>query len=235
VKTLVFIPARGGSKSIPMKNLALFDGKPLIKHAIKMGVYALGGDFVHPVISTDSPSIKAYAELCAETITHNRPEGLSGDDSNVFDAFKHFWMSERDNHDLWDVCVFLQPTYPLVERWHIDACLQALKLDQGGASAQTIIPVPHDFHEYNQRETAGGNFITFVDRDIRADCYNKQRKPTRYAFGGVLVFSISEALEQETLFPSPSIGIHIPPLPIHDIDSAADLALANLLRKEGVI
>ena len=229
MKTLVFIPARGGSKSIPMKNLALFDEEPLLGTILRLSDWVKGADVV---VSTDSPAIAAYAGMWDVKI-HHRPPKLSDDDSNVFYTFRNWWM-ENSTSDAHETCVFLQPTYPFIKKWHIDACLSVL--GKSGDSAQTIIPVPHDFHEYNQREIdADVQFVNFVNEAIREDCYNKQRKPTRYAFGGVLVFNIQQALDQGTLFPTPSTGVHIPPLPVHDVDNAADLALANLLRREGVV
>lgn len=239
MKTLVFIPARGGSKSIHLKNLAPLGrpfeiGKPLLKHVIKLGKYALREGFVDIAVSTDSSAIKAYARfhgLNDEVIIHNRPVELSEDDSNVFDAFKHFWDGMALH--LWEVCIFLQPTYPFVEKWHIDACLQCLRTDIDAASAQTIIPVPHDYHQLNQRDLDEDGYTNFTHKSARQENYNKQKKPPRFAFGGVLVFRIEDAIKQETLFPTPSIGVQIPKLPVHDIDTSEDLALANFLLEKG--
>ena len=107
-KIIVFIPARGGSKGIPLKNIKKFLGEPLIVHSIN---YAKQSKLVDEVIvSTDSHEIKKIAEGYNSSIV-DRPENISRDDSSTELAIKHI-INEFNIHSD-SIIVLLQPTSPI--------------------------------------------------------------------------------------------------------------------------
>ena len=107
-KIYAIIPARGGSKGIPKKNIIDFDGYPLIYHSIN---FAKQSKFVDEVIvSTDSPEIKKIAEGYHANIL-DRPENISRDDSSTELAIKHI-INEYNIHSD-SIIVLLQPTSPI--------------------------------------------------------------------------------------------------------------------------
>ena len=108
MKNIVVIPARGGSKRIPEKNIQLFGGLPLLAHSIQ---YAIANSALVDAIyvSTDDPSIKATALAYGAKVI-DRPEHLSGDFEPTITAVQH--VLENIGFEVENV-ILLQPTNPL--------------------------------------------------------------------------------------------------------------------------
>lgn len=111
IKTIAIIPARGGSKRLPNKNMLMFGDTPLIAHSINFA--KANQDIISDVyVSTNDINIKSLAfDLGVKVI--NRPEELSGDFSSTVSALKH--VIESINETV-DNVVLLQPTNPLRQR-----------------------------------------------------------------------------------------------------------------------
>lgn len=109
MKTIAIIPARGGSKRLPGKNIRLLDGIPLIEHSIN---YAKGFSNIIDkiIVSTDSPEIKEVALGCGVLVI-DRPQHLSTDFSTSVSALKHV-LESLPGEEVKNV-ILLQPTNPL--------------------------------------------------------------------------------------------------------------------------
>ena len=121
-KILAFIPARGGSKGIPNKNIKLFNGKPLIEWTIES---ALKSKLIHKVIvSSDSKKILSLSKnFGADVIL--RPKNISGDRSTTESAINHCIKNLEDS---FDVIVLLSPTSPIRRNEDIDNAIKQFKL-----------------------------------------------------------------------------------------------------------
>mgnify|MGYP001490280169 FL=1 len=121
-KILAFIPARGGSKGIPNKNIKLFNGKPLIEWTIKS---ALKSKLINKVIvSSDSKKILSLSKnFGADVIL--RPKNISGDRSTTESAINHCIKNLEDS---FDVIVLLSPTSPIRKKEDIDNAIKQFKL-----------------------------------------------------------------------------------------------------------
>lgn len=122
-KVLAIIPARGGSKGIPGKNLQPVAGKPLVVHSVE---HALGAPSVERVVvSTDDAEIAEAAKAAgAEVIA--RPAGISGDTASSEDALLHALDTLGESGYEPDLVVFLQPTSPLRSASDVEAAVQTL-------------------------------------------------------------------------------------------------------------
>ena len=111
MKILGFIPARGGSKGIPKKNLALLKGKPLIYYTLK-SVKKLS-KLVYPFVSSDSMEIIKYCNSQNVKTNYLRPKKYSENKSNTIDAVNHAlkWLKKYKNLNF-DSVLLLQPTSP---------------------------------------------------------------------------------------------------------------------------
>jgi len=116
------IPARGGSKGIPRKNIKLILGKPLIQHTIEAALASKRIDEVY--VSTDDSEIASISESLGALII-DRPVELAGDRVSTFDVMKH--AEETLNSP--DVLVVLQPTSPLRNAQEIDKAIALLEPD----------------------------------------------------------------------------------------------------------
>jgi CMP-N-acetylneuraminic acid synthetase len=115
MKILAIIPARGGSKRLPDKNIKLLNGKPLIYYPIELAIQAeQKGLITGHIVSTDDEKIASVAKEAGGNVSFLRPSELANDDSNVADTAIHAVNWWQDNHgEIIDSVLLLQPTSPL--------------------------------------------------------------------------------------------------------------------------
>lgn len=137
---LALVPARGGSKGIPRKNLISVGGKPLIAHSIEQ---ARASRFVtRTVVSTDDSEIAAVARSYGADVPFMRPAEYAQDMSPDIDVFRHAlqWLTEYEGYRP-DLVVHLRPTGPVRRVALIDRAI-ALMLEHGDADALRSVSVP---------------------------------------------------------------------------------------------
>lgn len=124
-RALGVIPARGGSKRFPRKNIALLNGKPLIGYTIEAAARATS--LTDYLLSTDDPEIAAIARELGAPVPFMRPASLAGDGIRNIDVVAHALdYMERERGRPYDVIVLLQPTAPIRDPAHIDAAVKLL-------------------------------------------------------------------------------------------------------------
>ena len=221
-KILGFIPARGGSKGIHLKNIFPICGVPLIKYCIDA---SLKSQIIDKLIcSTDNKEIAAIAsELGCEIDL--RPEYLAGDKVNVHSVVKDFLKRSNDSYEY----VFLiQPTSPLIKPYDFINLLNAIKANEKFLTAQNISNIPHHFHALNQRLIEDDE-VKFVFEEDRKIYYNKQLKPKYYCLGNLFLSKYQNLLNNGTFFQSPS-AYEIINWPRNiDIDSIDDVKILEIL------
>lgn len=139
-EVLAIIPARGGSKSIPRKNIRPFAGHPLIAYSIAAGLAAETVNRV--VVSTDDEQIAAISRRYGAETPFMRPEEFSQDDTPDLPVFQHAlrWLRENEGYRP-EMIVQLRPTSPLRRVRHIDQAVHRL-LDRPEANAVRTVCVP---------------------------------------------------------------------------------------------
>ncbi len=121
MRMLYLIPARGGSKGIPHKNIKLLNGMPLIQYSIDVARKLASVNDI--CVSTDDEEIKAVAESCGLKVPFLRPDYLASDTSTTSDVIVHaldFYTQQGKNYD---GVVLLQPTSPLRTVQNVKDCL----------------------------------------------------------------------------------------------------------------
>lgn len=133
--TLAVVPARGGSKRIPDKNLKEVGDRSLLAHAIEQGKQAEEIDRL--IVSTEDSELRSEAEACDAEVPFARPGELSTDEASTSDVVLHAldWF-EEDGETFNFVCV-LQPTVPFRTPTDIDASIRRL-VETGADSVVTI-------------------------------------------------------------------------------------------------
>lgn len=220
------IPARGGSKSIPLKNVIPLAGNPMISYVIAAGKKARLLNNIY--CSTDHESI---ATVCSDNGVEvlERPDRLGQDDTPVTDVILHVLetLAERDGI-IPEIVVLLQPTSPFVLARHIDACIEALINNPGADSSQTVTPVIHNSHAFNQRVIEDG-YVRFRFVKERKEAYNKQRKPKHYVFGNLVATRSRALLAGFDCFGHASIPVEIDREFSLDVDTLEDVDYATFL------
>jgi CMP-N-acetylneuraminic acid synthetase len=171
VDVLGLIPARGGSKGIPRKNLAPLAGRPLLAWTVDAARGA--GELTRVVVSTDDDEIAAAAGV--EVL--RRPPELAGDDTPMLDVVRHAVSELRP-----DVVVLLQPTSPLRRSEHVDACVRLL-LESGADAVVSVVEVPHRYRPDSLMDVVDGRVVA------RGSARTRQEKERVYARNGPAVLA----------------------------------------------
>ena len=226
------VPARGGSKSIPYKNLVRLAGVPLLDYGVR--AIQASNCCARIVGSTEDARIESrFAALGVEC--DRRPVALASDDTPVAEVARE-WLarSHSAGQTLPDVLVLVQPTSPFLRPEDVSRLLDALAVRADAHSGQTIVGCPHNAHGWNQRSLDDG-LVRFVHAKERKEGYNKQGKPRRWLFGNLVAVRVSALMAGDDFFATPSAGVEIERPYDFDLDTGADLALAEALVAGGVV
>jgi CMP-N-acetylneuraminic acid synthetase len=231
LRVLVLVPARGGSKGIPRKNLQPLAGRPLVAHAIQAG---LGSRRVSRVVcSTDDPEIAEVARTAGAEVPFLRPAELARDDTEDWPVFIHAldWLQA---HEGWvpELIVNLRPTSPLRSSRHIDDAIQLL-LDSGADSVKAVTLARQHPHKMWLFEGGQGRIEPFLKSDFRLqrgpDVPRAQLEDVYWQNGVVDVTRHAVLREQKVMIGARVAGLVTQPEESIDIDTPLDLALAELL------
>lgn len=140
---LAIIPARGGSKGLPRKNVLEFGGKPLIAWSIDAALACLPSS--HVIVSTDCIEIAEIAQKYGASVPFIRPQELACDNTPTEPVMMHAlnFVSEMGLPDL-DAVILLQPTSPV----RLDSSLSRAILQFENEKADSLLSVCHDHHFY---------------------------------------------------------------------------------------
>jgi CMP-N,N'-diacetyllegionaminic acid synthase len=151
-KVLAIVPARGGSKRIPDKNIKELVGKPLIAHTIDEAKKSKYIDRI--LVSTDSEKIRDVSMSLGAEVPFLRPEEISGDKSTDLEAFTHAlnWLAENEDYRP-EIIVQLRPTSPLRTVEEIDVAVEMLVNNPDADSVRTVTrPEQHPYKMFKKDE-----------------------------------------------------------------------------------
>lgn len=223
---LAIIPARGGSKRLPRKNVLEIGGKPLISWSIEAG---LSSKYIDRVIVTsdDEEILKISKQYNAETI--KRPTSLSNDTATTFSALKHTIDTVDNNYDY---IILLQPTSPLRTSAHIDEAIEYMGLK----SADAMISVAETDHSpfWSNTIPKDGNMNNFLKDEVK----NKRSQDLEKFYrlnGAIYICRTSELLKEESFFIQDKIFAYkMDRQSSIDIDNHIDFEIANLFLHETI-
>ncbi len=228
------ITARGGSKSILLKNIVPVCGQPLIVYTINAAQKAKTVSRI--ICSTDSDRIAEISESYGVEVL-KRPEELGGDFARSIDVMIHVAETLKQHEgNVAEILILFQPTSIFITSKQIDAAVNALLDNPDAKSSQTVVKVPHQFHAHNQRQMSDdGKDIAFVYEKERAIGYSKQTKPVYYTYGNLIVTRTEPLVKEKTLFGKPSIPVEIPLYNAYDLDTQDDMEMAELMIKNKLV
>lgn len=221
------IPARGGSKGVPRKNLRLVAGLPLIGYSIRAALEASRLDRV--VVSTDDEEIARIAVELGAEVPFLRPAHLATDAAADQPVFAHFvdWLAQHGEHP--DALVQLRPTTPLKSGALIDAAIGMLEGRPNLSSVRSVTAVEGAFHPYwmfRIDEDALRPFVEGVDLSVY---FRRQLLPPCYRLNGVVDVFRTRNLREGGMW-GPRIGpLVVPESVALDIDTETDFAWLEFL------
>jgi CMP-N,N'-diacetyllegionaminic acid synthase len=170
---LALIPARGGSKGLPRKNVLALGGKPLIAHTIET---ALAAELVtRTIVSTDDDEIAEAARAFGAEVPFIRPAELAQDDSTDLDVFRHAleWLAAAEGYEP-DLVAHLRPTNPLRVPGDVDAALR-LMLDHPEADALRSVSWPAQT-PYKMWRAVDGYLVPLLEVDGVGEAHSMPRQ-----------------------------------------------------------
>ncbi|MGY6629822.1 MAG: acylneuraminate cytidylyltransferase family protein [Wenzhouxiangella sp.] len=190
-RILVVVPARGGSKGIPLKNLLPVAGKPLLVHTAELIGQLNWVD--RAVVSTDHLVIRDTALDHGLDVPFMRPTELSGDRIGDVDVLVHaLKAAEKDDGQHYDVVVMLQPTSPLRRAEQVEATVRKL-LDEQLDAVWTVSPTDLKAHPLKQLSVDDNGQMRYYDPAGATIIARQQLKPLYHRNG------VAYALRRETL------------------------------------
>lgn len=216
-KVLALIPARGGSKGIPGKNIANLAGKPLIAWTIEAARECPSIDSI--VLSTDDPAIVEVAVEYGCSVPFTRPLELATDIASSIDVVLH----ALEQLPAFDVVLLLQPTSPLRTAADIEACLGLL------SEAPAVVSLrPSDDHPYLIFEINENNSLTPYAKPATSQSLRRQDLPGAWCLNGAIYAADTAWLISQKSFISPQTAAYKMPIERSlDIDTPADLRHAD--------
>jgi N-acylneuraminate cytidylyltransferase len=222
VKILFIIPARGGSKGIPNKNIKELGGKPLIHHSLDYArLFASDEDIC---LTTDSPLISECAMKIGYHVPFIRPNYLATDESGTFEVLQHAVNYYNDKGLDYDIVVLLQPTSPFREKRHLNDALTSYTSD---LDMVVSVKETHSNPYYNLFEETEGGFL-MISKGT-GDFIRRQDVPPVFEFNGSIYIINTQSLMKANSFKDfKKIKKYImPPEFSIDLDSMYDWNLAQ--------
>ena len=218
------IPARGGSKTIPRKNIVPVGGKPLIAWTIEA---ALGSKLLDRVyVSTDDEEIAAVARWHGAEVPFLRPDELAGDEAGSLGVALHAldWMAAHGGEP--DYLLFLQPTSPLRTTEDIDAAIRVAEERSADAVIGVCEAAPHPWLARRiSEESVVSDFFPLAEKPVRRQDY-----PPAYWINGAIYLNRAAVLRRARTFqPAETLAYVMPAERSLDIDTPLELRLVDLL------
>ncbi|MGM0405321.1 MAG: cytidylyltransferase domain-containing protein [Thermoplasmatota archaeon] len=222
------IPARGGSKGIPRKNIKELKGRPLIEHSIE---HSLAVDLIdRTIVSTEDEEISEVSkEAGAEVI--DRPEELAGDDSVVINAIRYtVEVLEDDSYDV-DIIVVLEPTSPIRDIGVTEKCIEVLREARADSAAT-----------FSETELSPHRMWRIKDEKVEPFFENanpwlpRQSQPKAYKLNGQVYTLTRDILFEEvgsiSLMRGRSYPVITPKETAIDIDTERDFKMIEYLMED---
>jgi N-acylneuraminate cytidylyltransferase len=225
-RVIAVIPARGGSKSIPGKNIRPLQGKPLLAWSIDVAKHVSEIDRI--IVSTDDDEIASVGrEYGAEVYT--RPAHLATDEALVIDALKDLLARLESEGERAEWIILLEPTCPLRTADDVRACMKLLAKD-GYDSVATFKEA--DLNPHRAWRITDGLPEVFVDGAI--PWLPRQKLPKAYQLNGAVYLFRASLLEKEakSLLVGKLGAVLMPRDRSQDIDDKVDFMIVEALLRE---
>lgn len=226
ISVLGLIPARGGSKGVPRKNIKPLHGKPLLCYTAEAALCAERITTV--ILSTDDEEIAEVGSRCGLEVPFMRPQELAKDDTPMLPVVQHAlrWMENHQRH--FDLVCLLQPTNPLRSPKLIDGCIDLL-IKSDADTVLTVLPVPTHYNphwvyftdEENHLSLATGEEEPITRRQALPSAYHRE--------GSVYVTRCETIMKENSLYGKNITGYVLSKEESVNIDDKQDWVLAEKL------
>ncbi len=225
-KVLALVPARGGSKGVPRKNIRAFGGRPLLNWTLEVARDCSIIDRV--LLSTDDVEIAEAGRILGAHVPFMRPADLAKDDTPDFPVFEHAmaWL-EKNEKTRPDIVVWLRPTSPLRAPEDIEKAVRLLQ-DTKSHAVRSVCAVEH--HPYWMKQMKNDKLFPLISGMDETQFSRRQLLPPVYRLNGAVdVILCRAALEHKALFAGDVRGYLMPADRSFDLDTEMDFEVAEAL------
>lgn len=226
MRTVAFIPARGGSKGLPGKNIKLLLGNPLIHYTIEAALECARIDAVY--VSTDDPAIAEISHEAGALLPPLRPADLAQDTTSSLEVVRFFldWYGQTWGEQP-ETLILLQPTSPLRHARHLAEAMALYDHHYGHATVVSVTTTkPLSWQGWVDDS---GFFHSYRTTDFSS---NRQAEAPNYVLNGALYIAPSSRFASGRLMEAGVMPYVMPPEVSVDIDTATDFLLAERLMRE---
>jgi CMP-N-acetylneuraminic acid synthetase len=231
LSVLAVIPARGGSKGIPYKNLRKVGGRSLIEYAA--GTAAALSWIDRAVLSTDDEKIAEEGRSCGLEVPFMRPAELAGDLSPAVEAWRHAWLASEEHYGCrFDISLLLQPTTPLRRTDDVERTVRTM-VEGGHRAAAAVSRLPgHYTPEKIVKLDDQGCLSLYSEKN--ATITSRQAFPTYYFRNGVCYSATRDAVVRDReIAKRDCVGVLIDE-PVANIDDPIELEWAEFLAQRSI-
>jgi len=225
MKPLIIIPARGGSKGIPGKNIKLLGGKPLIQYTIEAALKVFPKERI--IVSTDDEQIKKVVENLGLSVPFLRPPELSSDTASSYDVVLHTMNYAEQNAIDYDLVVLLQPTSPFRTYIHISEALSLFSAD-----LDMVVSVKEaDENPYYSLFEEDKNGL--LEKSKTGSFTRRQDCPKVYSYNGATYIMNKNSLLKGSISEFKKVGKYVmSPIDSIDLDTMLDWKFAQMVLDE---
>lgn len=229
---LAVIPARGGSKGLPGKNIVEFAGIPLIAHSIRMA--KMSPEISECVISTENEEIASVARSCGGEVPFLRPNELAQDDTPTWPVLQHALKTmEALRKRRFGSVLLLQPPNPSRLPEDVTRAIKILRSDSNAVGVVSVSEPP-----FNPRWVCVEERDGYLRRIFDGESFQRRQDvPTVYRINGLIYLWRREHILHSLSAPwtAPHKTLVVPEERCIDIDNLHDLAVAEALVRDGII
>jgi CMP-N,N'-diacetyllegionaminic acid synthase len=226
---LGIIPARGGSKSVPHKNIALLNGKPMIAYTIEAAKKSQR--LTEFLVSSENPEIITVAKQYGAPVPFVRPAQLATDEAPTLPVVQHAVREMEALNDLtYDIIVLLQPTTPLRRPEDIDAAID--KLIATGADSVISVCEVGAYHPARMRQIIDDCLIELPIREPKEMLRRQDLPPIYIRNGAIYAVQRQVVMLQNSLIGKVSRPYIMPDEISVNVDSKLDFLMAEILLRQ---
>ncbi|WP_291275363.1 acylneuraminate cytidylyltransferase family protein [Flavobacterium sp.] len=222
MKPLIVIPARGGSKGVPRKNIKVLGDKPLIQYTIDAAKGVFDDEFI--CVSTDDFEIKSVVEQLGLKVPFLRPNELASDTAGTYEVLLHAISHYESEGYFPDTLILLQPTSPFRTSKHIQAALDLYQeeLDMVVGVKETK---SNPYYILFEEDSNG-----YLKKSKEADFTRRQDCPKVWEYNGAIYIINVKALKEKTISQFTKVRkFEMDETASHDIDTLLDWKIAEII------
>ncbi len=224
MKVLGLVPARGGSKGVPGKNIKLLAGAPLIGYTAYAAIHA--GLLVKTILSTDDPAIAEVGRSLGLEVPFLRPAELAADTTPTLPVIQHALRFLESLGEHYDAVCLLQATAPFRPMGFIDNAIRKFS-EEGTDSLMSVLPVPHEYNPHWTFEPGTDGRLRIATGEEKI-IKRRQDLPKCYYRSGSLYLTRTEVIMNQNSVYGKSVSfVESDPAYHCNIDTLQDWAIAE--------